>query len=613
MMRIRLNSFAGMFPKVHPSRLQETASTQMQDMLLENGVLTPVTVPATTLDGIADNIAQAWCHDVSLLSQYPWRLFDSQVSISRSPNFDAEFKRYYWSNDGKGGGLVQTLLPGQSKPSKDYKVGVPAPTAKPSAVCNIGDVSDAGRIISVMNPVTGRIEYRNVGAGEFSTIQQYMPDGSTPDESRSYVITYVNEFNEESAPSPPSDIVVCPLTDSNMQLDYGNGVKKTVRVDVTIDQRDYLNAESQGYPRITKLRIYRTNVASNGIAEFQFVAERDVNQSDSEIVILNGVLFYDRVASSLLSEVLPTQNWLPPSSTLKAFGISNGAFGYGYNAANNRICFSLPATLYAWDPNYELTSRYPVVAINHYDNVIVIATEGELLLAIGDAPESLSVIAPANGRGCVSARSMVSTGISCIYASNDGLMMVSGQSVQNITENIFDRKGWQALNPKSIHAYYYQGNYVFFYDNGTTKAGYLIDLNNVAQGIMQLSNWCVSGYVDKQSNELYLLDDKPGGGRKLMKFNPDKGAKQTASWQSKLFNLDMPKRMLAGQVIADSYNDVVMTVTADNKKIGEYHPKNAKPFRIHNHSVRRDFQLSVKGSDVVREIALGESMRDMLD
>ena len=92
-MRIRLNSFAGMFPKVHPSRLQETASTQMQDMLLENGVLTPITMPATALDGIADNIAQAWCHDVSLLSQYPWRLFDSQVSISRSPNFDAEFKR----------------------------------------------------------------------------------------------------------------------------------------------------------------------------------------------------------------------------------------------------------------------------------------------------------------------------------------------------------------------------------------------------------------------------------------------------------------------------------------------------------------------------------------
>ena len=99
------------------------------------------------------------------------------------------------ADDGKGGGLIQTLLPGQSKPSKDYKVGVPAPTAKPSAVCNIGNVSDAGRIISVMNPVTGRIEYRNVGAGEFSTIQQYMPDGSTPDESRSYVITYVNEFN----------------------------------------------------------------------------------------------------------------------------------------------------------------------------------------------------------------------------------------------------------------------------------------------------------------------------------------------------------------------------------------------------------------------------------
>ena len=61
MMRIRLNSFAGMFPKVHPSRLQETASTQMQDMLLENGVLTPVTIPAT---------AQTWKKSI-----YRWTAF----------------------------------------------------------------------------------------------------------------------------------------------------------------------------------------------------------------------------------------------------------------------------------------------------------------------------------------------------------------------------------------------------------------------------------------------------------------------------------------------------------------------------------------------------------
>ena len=61
MMRIRLNSFAGMFPKVHPSRLQETASTQMHDMLLENGVLTPVTVPAT---------AQTWQKSI-----YRWTAF----------------------------------------------------------------------------------------------------------------------------------------------------------------------------------------------------------------------------------------------------------------------------------------------------------------------------------------------------------------------------------------------------------------------------------------------------------------------------------------------------------------------------------------------------------
>lgn len=69
----------------------------------------------------------------------------------------------------KAVGLSKRYYPVNSSSSKDYKVGVPALTAKPSAVCNT-DVSDAGRIISVMNPVTGRIEYRNVGAGELSQL-----------------------------------------------------------------------------------------------------------------------------------------------------------------------------------------------------------------------------------------------------------------------------------------------------------------------------------------------------------------------------------------------------------------------------------------------------------
>lgn len=639
-MRIRLNSFNGMFPKIHPTRLTENASSNMQDMLLENGVLTPITQPAVIMPSVTSDIKQVWCHDITTLQQYPWRLFDKFVSVARSPNYEAEKKRYYWSNDEGEGGLTQTTLPYQvttttivpsadpnstasststtvtDYPAKDYKVGVPAPLYKPSGKCFV--ISKWTGTLNVADSNVSAISVNTTQTGG-EIISKYQADGSTPDEARAYVFTYVNIFNEESAPSPPSDIIFCPMTGAGIfSLSVASQLDSSVpMVELFLQQAEASSIQNQGYAPIKSIRIYRTNVASNGNAEFQFVREIDVNytdtiKTDTGAIPANSILCYDMLTSDLLSELLPTQNWLPPSQYLKGLGIGNNGFAYAYNHAYNRVCFSEPYAFYAWKPSNELSSRYPIVAISHYDNVIVIATSGELMLAIGDSPEALTVVSPALGSGCVAARSMVSTGVSCIYASNDGLMIVSGQSVQNLTEHIFDRKGWQALNPKSIHGYFYQGNYIFFYDNGVEKAGFVIDLSNIAKGVMQISQWCISGFVDKQTNELYLLTDIVDGGLKLLKFNPDYGVKGQASWQSKPFNLDTPKRMLAGQVLADTYIDVVMTVMGDGKVIGEYRPKDAKPFRIHNHSVKRDFQLVVKGSDVVREIAIGETMRDML-
>ena len=95
-------------------------------------------------------------------------------------------------------------------------------------------------------------------------------------------------------------------------------------------------------------------------------------------------------------------------------------------------------------------------------------------------------------------------------------------------------------------------------------------------------------------------------------------AKQFQAWRPNVLNDHHEQGTNATFFFMPGVPSRVNPLTPDKnqeltKKIGEYHPKNAKPFRIHNHSVRRDFQLSVKGSDVVREIALGESMRDMLD
>lgn len=653
-MRIRLNSFAGMFPKVHPTRLQENASQLAQDITLGAGVITPLSQTQTVLSGLSAGICQVWAYDIDRLGDYPWQMFNEPVSIARSPVFDEAKRRYFWSRN-NAGGLMQTwfaysvtvsntsLAPAwslfnpntgqwdtssgsgsnatttiQTYPAKNYKVGVPAPTNKPLGKCYV--MIEWQGTLTVENADFSKFSMVNTTSTGGIAIGNYVPDGDTPEEARSYVFTYVNEIGEESAPSPPSNVIFAPLVD-NTAFNSVNNKKlppQIPMVELFIPQTEYAIIASEGYVPISKIRIYRTNVASNGNAEYQFVTEIGVTQNDTVIAgtqaqPVGTILFNDKIASSFLAETLPSQGWLPPSKALKSFGVSNDGFGYGFDAQYNTVCFSEPYHLYAWQADYEISTRYPIVAMGHYDNVIVIATTGELMLAIGNSPEALTVITPEVGSGCVSMTSLVSTGVSCIYASDDGLMLVSGQSVQNITGNIFDRKQWQALNPKSIHGYFYQGLYIFFYDNGLSKAGYVLDLANLSQGVTQIEQWCVSGYVDHKHNELYLLMGG-GWGNSLVKFNPNTiGGFIEGTWQSKKFNMDTPKRMLAGQVIADSYNNVKLTVVGDGKLIGQYKVKNSQPFRIHNHSVKRDFVITVTTSDVVREVAIGETMRDMLE
>ena len=100
-------------------------------------------------------------------------------------------------------------------------------------------------------------------------------------------------------------------------------------------------------------------------------------------------------------------------------------------------------------------------------------------------------------------------------------------------------------------------------------------------------------------------------------FNPEYGqlaSNKTFVWQSKTFNLDTPKRMLAAQVIADDYNAGVITfrVYANGILLHENFVSSAKPFRIKNHSVKHDFSIEIESSTPIREVVLGETMRDLL-
>ena len=149
-----------------------------------------------------------------------------------------------------------------------------------------------------------------------------------------YVYTYVGKLGEESAPSPPSDILICPAEGATVNL---NGL--------TVDVSASTGRE------IEKFRIYRVATGSSGNAEYLFVAE----------IATSYVLPYaDTLDTSELAEPLPSINWKEPRENMTSLGLT--AHGVAYAASGKIVCLSEPFFPYAWPRDYELTCDNDIVA-----------------------------------------------------------------------------------------------------------------------------------------------------------------------------------------------------------------------------------------------------------
>jgi hypothetical protein len=156
-------------------------------------------------------------------------------------------------------------------------------------------------------------------------------------------------------------------------------------------------------------------------------------------------------------------------------------------------------------------------------------------------------------------------GSGAIYAAADGLVYVSGEGARLVTKGVLHEDDWAAFNPSSIHGYLYKGQYLGFYDTGTTKGGFLFDFEKGS--FQMLSTWASAGYSDQTTGQLYLAQ-----GGSVVAF--DAGADLTGIWESKHVET-VPANFSAAKVDADAfpvtfklYADGVLkhtqTVTSDN-------------------------------------------------
>jgi len=345
-----------------------------------------------------------------------------------------------------------------------------------------------------------------VGAA-FTTIEQEMPkavagfyvdsgiDAVVPRgvalivEDRFYIITYVTDRGEESAPSPVSVLAT---------LDQNDTVTITL---VTPPENRY----------ISKWRIYRTNVGSAGAA-FQFVAEQDIAVTT----------YIDSKKGSELDEVCPSLTWAEPPSKLQGLvampnGVLAGFFG-------NTICFSESFIPYAWPVEYQLTTAHPIIGMAVFGQTLVVGTQGGTDYVSGADAASMSQQQSVSLQACVSARSMVSVEGGVVFASPDGLCLATSSGVIVLTNDLMTRDQWQELVPASMVCAYHEST-VYLLGGGFSGA-YALHL----QGKLTTLEVTASAmYVDHVTDRAYTVT-----GTTISAMFGHTTGKRTAIWRSKI-------------------------------------------------------------------------------
>lgn len=318
----------------------------------------------------------------------------------------------------------------------------------------------------------------------------------TPD-TRFYVVTLVDHYGSEGPSSPVSE-------------------ELTVLPDQPVVVTLAPLADATGYNLSgAKWRVYRTATGTS-TTEFLFVAE--VAYSGTSIT------YTDQVKTSALGEVLPSQDWLPPSATLKGLVALPGGVLAGFTG--NTIWFSEPGQPHAWP--YHKSVEFPIVGLGVFGNSVFIGTTGQSYIADGVDPANTAVSKVDAPYSCVSRRSIVSFGDRVVYASPAGLVAVSAQGAELLTRNLMTHDQWQALKPSSIQAFFWEGQYLAFYapDSGPA-ASFVFMPGDPDVGISYSALSADCGFYDPYDNVVYIVN-----GAYVYQWNKDTATLLTATWKS---------------------------------------------------------------------------------
>ena len=422
--------------------------------------------------------------------------------------------------------------------------------------------------------------------------------------SRSYCITYVNSYGDESAPSTPTDpfdvVPGSPVTFGPNSFVISSGLSGWSMNDVTdlIEVRLYRTDETGTF------RLVTTDSLSTDSTKYNIIKVYRTGTTQTIQTKSDGNIFVDKLTDAQLGEPLITTGWYPPPQGVQ--GIISAPNGVVAGFKGKTVYASVPYVPYAYPVAYQTATDADIMGLVTTGSGIAVLTNQMPYQMIGTDPSSWSMVKLEVAAACVSHASIVDMGTFGIYAGPDGLMAINGSEVRNLTQDMLTRAQWQEYNPTTIIGGHSEGRYVGSYLVGGTRKAFIFD--TITNDFVDLSISAVGFYTDLRTDTLKFVDTAGN----IKQWNRGTTTK-SYFWKSKVFQLPMPSLFGAAQVVAYSYPVTFKLYDYDTgTQIGGSISVTAQnPFRLPSGARYQNLQITLEGTGSVATVAVSTSIGEL--
>lgn len=386
-------------------------------------------------------------------------------------------------------------------------------------------------------------------------------------ETRAYVYTNLNSWNEESGPSPASTIQTTYLQD--------------VQVGLTA-------SSFTDYRPFTAFRTYRTtgsNPAYLRVQESSSASFADTTHKAADF-----------------GDVLETLSYGAPPALLDGLVRLPGGILVGFKGT--MLYMSEPYRPHAW--GYEEAFAKSIRGLLVMPQALLVTTADGCHLVVGAHPSQMQPMQLPVPQAGIAMRSMANLDGMAVFASNDGIVTVNGsQASLAQSQRLFTREKWQEryssiLGNASMRFAWHDGSLVA--TSSTHPLGFLIRFDELGAGLYTQFNVQMDATFQLPvADALYYSQ-----GANIYQFSA--GEKYSFTWWSREYTWHRHRSLGAGYIRCSG--SVTLTVYADGVQVFTG-AMTTGHFRLPGGVSARRWSVKLAGTGEVDELFVARTMREL--